>query len=673
MTTEKLYSTLVIKAVDEDAREITGIASTPESDRVGDIVVPEGAKYTLPIPLLWQHDRSQPIGQVISAKQTKQGIEIKAKLAKIDAPAQLAARLEEAWASIKSGLVRGLSIGFRPIEYAFLDDGGIKFSQWDWLELSAVTIPANASASIQTVKSFDREAFLAAPGKKEANEKKAKPSGASEIKPVKLTPKKDKPMTTKTAEELARFRDTLTAKKKKMGEIVAKNDGATLEAAEQEEFDTLHAETQEIEKHIARLEIVEKFELANAQPINEKAGQNEKGAAAVRNAVVPAQVKAEPKLEKGIEFARYAMCQIVAKGNMQMAANLAKTHYGSDNTVTKTLEFQSNAGNLEQIMKATVAGGTTLDSTWAAPLVEYQNFTGDFVEYLRPRTIIGQFGQGGIPALHSIPFNVRIPGQTSGGSAYWVGEGAPKPLTKFDFNDVELRWAKLANIAVLTEELIRFSSPSAERLVRDGLAAAIIQKMDVDFVDPAKSVSANISPASITNGVTPIASQGNSAADIRCDIQNLWAPFIAANNAPRNAVYIMDSVTALGLSLMQNPLGQSEYPGLTLNGGTFMNVPVIVSDNLPQSSAGSILILANASDIWLADDGQVIIDASREASLQMLDNPTNNSANGTATSMVSMFQTNSVAIRAERYINWAKRRNSAVQYLSGVNYGNCTT
>src|SRR5690606_25612995 len=67
-------------------------------------------------------------------------------------------RLDEAWQSIKSGLVRGLSIGFRPIKYAFLDDGGVEFSEWDWYELSAVTIPANAEASITSVKSFAQAA-----------------------------------------------------------------------------------------------------------------------------------------------------------------------------------------------------------------------------------------------------------------------------------------------------------------------------------------------------------------------------------------------------------------------------------------------------------------------------------------------------------------------------------
>jgi hypothetical protein len=34
-----------------------------------------------------------------------------------------------------------------------------------------------------------------------------------------------------------------------------------------------------------------------------------------------------------------------------------------------------------------------------------------------------------------------------------------------------------------------------------------------------------------------------------------------------------------------------------------------------------------------------------------------------------MFQTNSVAIRAERTINWMRRRDSAVAYLTGVSWG----
>jgi hypothetical protein len=41
--------------------------------------------------------------------------------------------------------------------------------------------------------------------------------------------------------------------------------------------------------------------------------------------------------------------------------------------------------------------------------------------------------------------------------------------------------------------------------------------------------------------------------------------------------------------------------------------------------------------------------------------------------MVSMFQTNSVALRAERWINWSKRRNAAVQLINNVNWGEASS
>jgi len=152
------------------------------------------------------------------------------------------------------------------------------------------------------------------------------------------------------------------------------------------------------------------------------------------------------------------------------------------------------------------------------------------------------------------------------------------------------------------------------------------------------------------------------------------AQFIAANLAPN--AWIMSSMTALSLSMMRNALtSQEEFPGLSVTGGTFVGLPVIVSEYATQvgDSTGSPLILLNSNEIFLADDGQVVIDASREASIEMLDNPTNNSATGTPTTSVSMWQTNSVALRAERFINWQLRRADAVQYIANVAYTSVTS
>lgn len=155
---KRAYSLLEIKDFDEEKRELTGIATTPTADRYGDVVEPKGAQFDLPIPFLWQHDASQPIGHVTKAKVTNAGIDVTVKLVKTDEPGRLKDRLDEAWQSIKLGLVRGLSIGFVPKEHAYLEETrGLHFLKWDWMELSAVTIPANAEANIQTIKSIDTQ------------------------------------------------------------------------------------------------------------------------------------------------------------------------------------------------------------------------------------------------------------------------------------------------------------------------------------------------------------------------------------------------------------------------------------------------------------------------------------------------------------------------------------
>lgn len=157
----KAYSTLQIKSVTDtdDERIITGIANTPSTDRDDDILEPMGAAFVLPIPLLWQHNHNQPIGEVIQATVTEKGIEIVAKIAKIDECGTLKDRIDEAWQSIKSGLVKCLSVGFKIKEYSYLENSwGLHIKAWEFYELSVVTVPANADAVITSVKQI-KEAF----------------------------------------------------------------------------------------------------------------------------------------------------------------------------------------------------------------------------------------------------------------------------------------------------------------------------------------------------------------------------------------------------------------------------------------------------------------------------------------------------------------------------------
>lgn len=156
----RAYSVLTVKAIDEDKRIIRGTATTPTVDRVGDIIDPLGVKFQNPLAFLWQHQHDKPIGSVKFDKPTAKGIGFEAEFAHPDTvdSASLKERLQEAWDSVKIGLVKAVSIGFRPIEYAFMDNGGIRYSESEVYELSAVTIPANSDALISTIKSIDAAA-----------------------------------------------------------------------------------------------------------------------------------------------------------------------------------------------------------------------------------------------------------------------------------------------------------------------------------------------------------------------------------------------------------------------------------------------------------------------------------------------------------------------------------
>jgi HK97 family phage prohead protease len=154
MNMDRAYSFLSIKSLDEDQRVITGMASTPEVDRVGDIVDSLGAKFAAEIPLLWAHKHDSPVGIAELGKPTKKGIPFKAVIAKIEEDGPLKQLVEMAWQSVKARLVRGVSIGFRPIKYDIRSEGGLKFTETEIYELSLVSVPACASATIQTIKAL---------------------------------------------------------------------------------------------------------------------------------------------------------------------------------------------------------------------------------------------------------------------------------------------------------------------------------------------------------------------------------------------------------------------------------------------------------------------------------------------------------------------------------------
>lgn len=414
-----------------------------------------------------------------------------------------------------------------------------------------------------------------------------------------------------------------------------------------------------------------------AVPVN---GANAKAASTSRSTEVTVRHPAKP--EPGIRLAQLAMAMVRSKGDMGLAYNLMNQHYPNHPAVAVLKHARETGGQFSKYInnaaewytKAPVDGGTSATGSWTAALLAHVEYSGDFIEWLRPRTIIGQYGTGSIPSLRRIPFNVNIKGQNAGGTGYWVGQGQPKPVTKFGYTSVYHGFKKLAVISVLDDEIIRFSNPAAEALVRDALAELIVATSDSTFVDGAAADTDR--PAGLLASVAGNPASGVDHNAIKADLKLLWAGALAAELDPRGAVYVTTPAIAQSLMLMHGDLSDSPlFPNINLAGGSLLGVPVIVSNHV---AAGNF-ILTFAPEIYLSDDGMVTVDASNQATIEMNTTPENAVSDlagspapapiESGASFVSMFQTNSVALRAERYMNWSKRRTTAVNRVTDVDWG----
>lgn len=641
----RAYSLLEVKTITSNSDEwvIEGIASTPNADRMSDVVEPMGAVFKLPMPLLWQHNADKPVGNVRFAKPTKDGIPYVATLPKVKEAGALKDRIDEAVQSIKYRLVAAVSIGFRAMEDGVerLKSGGLRFTKWEWMELSLVTIPANADATITSIKSLDA-ALLASSGRKVVLSPHPPDVSGAKKQPAQAgfftSERNPKGTQVKTIQEL---REARTTKAARMGELMQLKKDGQFGDAERSEFDTLDNELIDIDDEIRELN----FHARNSAGASAVHGMTQRSASQSRGRVLPTNFGAPEEKFAGQFFTQKVIAKALANLTQGSPSEIAAARY-------------KNNPLLVDVIKADVAGGGSGSGEWGAELVSADNrFTGDFITFLYSKTVFDSL------PLRPVPANVAIKGQDGAATANWVGESKAIPLSAQDYSTVSLTPQKVAALAVVSNELLRDSSPSAEMLVRDSLVEASAQKVDTHFFSTT-AASSGVYPAGILNGVVVGTTGGATEAELIGDIAGLMRNFITAKYDINGLVWCMSPLLALQISLMRNALGQNAFATMP---NTLEGRPVYSGHNVGTGD----LILMSAGDIWKIGDGGVQVSISREAMIEQADNPAG--ATDTPVSAVakftSMFQEDSTAIRVIRSINWQKRRTGAVHYIGNASYG----
>ena len=157
MKTKHLQIPLEIKSVSE-----TGVFSGYGSvfhneDSYGDVVRPGAFKKSLAEwakkgrlpPMLWQHDRREPIGVFTKMVEDEKGLFVEGRLLIGDIP-----QARAAYALLKEKALGGMSIGYREILIEQDHDEKVtNLLELDLWEVSVVTFPANEEATVDSVKS----------------------------------------------------------------------------------------------------------------------------------------------------------------------------------------------------------------------------------------------------------------------------------------------------------------------------------------------------------------------------------------------------------------------------------------------------------------------------------------------------------------------------------------
>lgn len=138
---------------DDETIEIEGFANTTTVDRVGDIILEEawtkgGLDNYLKNPIiLAYHNHARPIGKMVDYSINNKGLKV---------TAQILQSAGEVYSLIKSGVLKTFSVGFRTKDADYDTDTDLfVIKDLELMEISVVSIPANADSTFSVRKSFE--------------------------------------------------------------------------------------------------------------------------------------------------------------------------------------------------------------------------------------------------------------------------------------------------------------------------------------------------------------------------------------------------------------------------------------------------------------------------------------------------------------------------------------
>jgi len=347
------------------------------------------------------------------------------------------------------------------------------------------------------------------------------------------------------------------------------------------------------------------------------------------------QRRQDQKTEKP-NVGRLIRALAAGKGDPEKAAAWAKKQW-NDETIVKAL--QSDEGS---------TGGYLVPEEYSTELIEY----------LRPLSVVRRMN----PTI--VPMNtgtLSMSAMTGGASAEYIGEGSNVSTSQPTLGQVKLTWKKLGCLVPISNDLIRFSTPSADDVVRNDLAGAMAQREDAAFI---RDDGTNDKPKGLYGWIASAnkfdANGTVSLANVTTDLGKAILALREAETLFLRPGWLISARTEFYLTTLRDSNGNYAFKDEMATGKLY-GFPFAVTTQIPDNLGDS----ENESEVYLVDFVDAVIGESSKVEIEV----STEAAYYDGSSVVSAFSLDQTVLRAISRHDFAMRRSTSGSVIEAVTWG----
>ena len=356
-----------------------------------------------------------------------------------------------------------------------------------------------------------------------------------------------------------------------------------------------------------------------------------------------------PLKDMGLAFARCVRATAAAKisGQGPGAAIEILKQWGNHDLAEKWAEARQ---------KALAAG----DATAGGFLVPTQ-FAAEVIEFLRARAVVRRMGTPTMPVGSG---TLKIPKLSGGATAYYVGENTNATKSEETTGQITLTFKKLVTLVPMSNDLIRYSSPGADAIVRNDIVNAMRVKEDESFI---RGTGSDNGPKGLRYWAHAdhviSANSSVSVANVYSDLGKLIQRLLDANipmispgwlMAPRVEIFLRTLINSNGFPVFRDEMAR----------GTLLGYPFASTTSIPINLDVSGTDADDESEIYFADFAQAIIGES----LNLVVDASQEAAYHDGSAVVAAYSQDQTVVRAIAEHDFALRYDKAVAVLTQVDW-----